>query len=547
MNEEHAETAVSERTRAFVLGLDGVPWNLLERWASAGELPNFGRLLTEGAAGPLESTTPATTALAWPSLATGVRPDRHGSYGFRRLQPDYTHRMTTSDDITATPLWERLSPAVVANVPMTYPAQPIDGELVSGMMTPRLDERATHPSSLAETVRETVPDYRIGLDWNEYADRPDDLVSDLEAAVGARRELMRLLMEREDWRLFFFVYTAPDRLQHLVWDEDRILEHYRLLDEILGEVLAYVERHDATLFVVSDHGFGPVETIVNVNTALERAGYLTATEPSGARGALARLGIGKASVRDTLERLGLDESAVLRRLPTTLVERVASTVPGDHVLFDVDYGETLAFCYGAGLVYVNDTERFAEGTVPPEDRTRIRDEVAAVLRSLRDPATGDPVVQVHEGSALFPTDERAPDLVVRGAGDYHIGTSLTETVYTAPESLNATHRSEGIALVWGPSIQPGTRLADATVYDLAPTLLHTVGEPVPADTDGRVWTEAFEPGSDPVSRAVELGPPADASEEPGSRDDPDADGPEPTDDEEAAAVEDRLRGLGYLD
>lgn len=543
MSDSHTTTATTESDRAFVLGLDGVPWNLLEGWAAAGDLPNVQRLFTEGAAGPLESTTPATTALAWPTLATGVRPDKHGSYGFRQLQPDYTHRMNTSDDISAATLWDRLAPAVVANVPMTYPAQPVDGELVTGMMTPRFDERATHPPELAADVLSEIPDYEISLDWNEYQDRPEELITDLTAVLGARRELMRKLMEREDWQLFFFVYTAPDRLQHLVWDEDRILDHYQLVDDILGEVLDYVERHDATLFVVSDHGFGPVEQMVNVNTALEQSGYLTQAETSGTRGALARAGLGKKSVRAAMDRVGIDETALLGRLPDALVERVANAVPGEHVLFDVDYGETLAFCYGPGTVYVNDTERFEDGTVDPMDREQIRDEVASTLRALHDPETGEQVLRVYDGTTLFPTDGGAPDLVVRGRDDYHVGTDLSETVFSAPETLNATHRSEGVAFAWGPDIAAGASLADAEVTDLAPTLLHAIGEPVPADTDGRVWTEAFEPGSGPATRPVERGM-ADTSRATPSATETDTDRDRAEDTE---AVEERLRGLGYLD
>jgi predicted AlkP superfamily phosphohydrolase/phosphomutase len=541
--------------RAFVLGLDGVPWDLLERWAAEGELPNVARLFEEGATGPLASTTPATTALAWPSLATGVGPDRHGLYGFRRLERDYSHRMNTADDWAVPALWDLLSPAVVGNVPMTYPAREIDGELVTGMMTPTLDERATHPSELAAEIRETIPEYRIGLQWSDYDNRSDSLIRDLESVVEARRALLDRLLERDDWRLCFFVFTAPDRLQHLVWEEERILDHYRILDEIIGEVLDHVAERDATLFVVSDHGFGPVSRVVNVNTVLSEAGYLTPAADEGTRGALARLGVGKRSVRDALARVGIDESTVLNLLPRSLVNRVAGAVPGDHVLFDVDYERTRAFCYGPGLVYVNDTERFAGGTVDPDHRAAVREEVGAVLRAVRDPETGDRVVRVHDGTELFPEDPAAPDLVARGIGDYHTDTALTPTVFTDPGTLNATHRPEGIALAWGPDIEAGADIADASVIDLAPTLLHTIGEAVPEHVDGQVW-DVFDPDSEPAGRAVERtgaggwtdgdGAEADGSDP----DSPDAGGvSEPGDGDRAEndEVAERLRGLGYLD
>ena len=213
--------------RAFVLGLDGVPWNRLSAWIDAGDLPNFRRLRAEGVAGGLESTMPPTTALAWPSIATGVRPDKHGVYGFQRLKPDYSHTMATSADVAAPRLWDLVSPAVAGNVPMTYPAGPVDGEVVAGMMTPARDEGFTHPPSLGEVIAERIPDYEIGLTWSEYTGRPEAFRADLDDLLSNRRELMRLLLSRTDWRLFFFVYTAPDRLQHLLWDNDVLFEHYR--------------------------------------------------------------------------------------------------------------------------------------------------------------------------------------------------------------------------------------------------------------------------------------------------------------------------------
>jgi len=171
-----------------------------------------------GAAGPLESTMPPTTALAWPSIATGVKPDKHGVYGFQNLHSDYSHQINTSADVDHPTLWDQLSPAVVANVPMTYPAPSIDGGSRRRDDGPG-DERAVHPSDGAPGRNyRSDPRLRIGLTWSEYTDRNDAFLGDLDALVNARRDLMELLMDREDWRLFFFVYTAPDRLQHLLWD-----------------------------------------------------------------------------------------------------------------------------------------------------------------------------------------------------------------------------------------------------------------------------------------------------------------------------------------
>ncbi|WP_313692255.1 alkaline phosphatase family protein [Halorarum halobium] len=526
-------------TRAFVLGLDGVPWGMLRKWAERGDLPAFAELLETGAAGPLESTTPATTPLAWPSIATGTNADKHGIYGFQKLSRDGTHRMYSSDDLRQPALWERLSPSMVGNVPMTYPAPEIDGTLAAGMMAPGVNDRWGHPDSFLERVREEIPEYRIGLEWEQYGDRPEEFRAELADLLAARRKLMRLQMEREDWRLFFFVYTAPDRLQHLVWDEDVLLDHYEQLDDILGEVMAYADRFDAALYVVSDHGFGPVEQFVSVPLILERAGLLARRRDSGSRGRLARLGVTKDAVRSWLDRVGIEDRTLVDHLPESFVDRVAQEIPGDHALYDIDRTRTDAFVHGPGNVYVNAAERFTDGRVEPGDVASVKREVAELLADVRDPKTGERALVVHDGAELFPTDERSPDLVVKGRPGYESATSFNDDVFVDSDAKAANHRSEGVFFARGPEFEPGGAPTDASVVDVAPTLLHALGEPVPAEMDGRVLTETFADGSGPAERAVRIDDEDDATRR--SRRE------ESTDEEARDGVEDRLRGLGYID
>lgn len=520
--------------RAFVLGLDGVPWPLIEPWIEAGELPAFGRLVEEGAAGPLRSTIPANTPVAWPSIATGTWPGRHGLYEFVKLDSDYSQRPYTREDYRQPPLWELLSPAVVANVPMTYPAGGLDGKMVSGMMTPSPDaDGFAHPPELAETVRERIPNYEVGLKWHQYdPERRQEFLADLNRLLQSRRTLMQSLMETEDWRLFFFTYTAPDRLQHLVWEEDVLRAHYRRLDEILEEVMSYCEERNATLYVVSDHGFGPISRVVNVNRVLANAGFLTPKEPTGLRGALSRIGLTKAEVLGAFERVGIDDETLINRLPKSVVARAARRVPGDHALYDVEYEQTQAFLHGLGSVYVNDTDRFDHGAVAPAERASVTAALKEALSELTDPETGERVLAVHDGDDLHPGDEFAPDLVVEARRGYHVEPSLAADSFSDPEGTAAYHRQRGVFFALGPSIASGVTPEDATVVDVAPTVLHSVGEPVPAATQGRVLEEIFATESSPANRSV-------VTENYGGST---ASGEGETSD----AVEERLRGLGYL-
>ena len=521
-------------SRAIVLGIDGVPWNLLSEWGNAGELPNVRKLIDEGATGPLRSTDPPTTPLAWPSISTGTWADKHGIYGFHKLDGDYTHRMYTGDNLDRPALWDMITPAVVGNVPMTYPAREIDGAMVSGMITPEIGDGFTAPTALRETIEREIPNYRIGLEWYRYTDDTDRFLGELEDLVAARRELMQLLAREYEWRLFFFVFTAPDRLQHLIWDESVILEHYRLLDDIVGEAMAYAERNDATLYVVSDHGFGPISTFVNLNSLLADEGFLMRKENDGARGSLARIGVTKSDVLDVLDRVGITPDALVRYLPKAFVDGVAEQIPGDHGLYDVDFEDTVAFAHDPSQIYINDTERFDRGIVPPEDVERVKAEVSMALTGVTDPSTGDRVLKVHDGANLFPTDPEAPDLVAVGRGEYEEKTKVSNEAFVPADGKAAGHRSDGVFLAWGPNVSPDSTVENASVVDVAPTILYSLDEPIPSDTDGRVLTSVFgvEDKSDLRTRHYEK---------------PSSDSAARDVDEDFDGVEDRLRGLGYLE
>ncbi|MFA9504122.1 alkaline phosphatase family protein [Natrinema sp. H-ect1] len=520
--------------RAFVLGIDGVPWDLISDWIAAGELPNFATLVEDGVGAPLESTDPPTTPAAWPSIATGVWPDKHGIYGFKRLERDYTQEMNTSASLGRPPLWELLSPAVVGNVPMTYPASEIDGTMVSGMISPSMSDRFTHPSGFVDEIDDRIPEYRIALDWNDYTDDETAFTDDLESLVSARRELMDELMAIDDWRLFFFVYTAPDRLQHLIWEEDVILDHYKRLDDIVGDALEYAERRDATLFVVSDHGFGPISTFVNLNTVLAEGGYLSEQTDGTTRNSLARFGITKSTLHGTLDRLGVDDKRLVKHLPKRLVDGIAEQVPGDHSLYDVDFTETVAFAHGPSYVYINDTERFAEGIVAPTDVPSIKAELRERFSNVTGPDTGEPALRVRDGDEVFPSDEAGPDLVVVGRDGYEEKTRLADTVFEPADDKAANHRKQGVFFAHGPDIDPHASADGLSVVDVAPTVLHSVGEPIPDDIDGRVRTDVLSADAEPTVR--EAVPDATA----GSSGAADAD-------EDFDDVEDRLRGLGYME
>jgi predicted AlkP superfamily phosphohydrolase/phosphomutase len=171
---------------------------------------------------------------------------------------------------------------------------------------------------------------------------------------------------------------------------------------------------------------------------------------------------------------------------------------------DVDWSRSRAYSFGRhlGSIYVNVKGREPEGVVEPgAEYEAVRDEIEQRAREFRDPHTGRPLIgevirreEVYSGPYL----DRAPDLILRpndpsdiffGLADFgHRNT--VDTVYR----YSGMHRDEGMIIMNGPSIQSGSTLSDAIISDVAPTVLHAMGLPVPAEMDGHILEKAFVPG-----------------------------------------------------
>jgi hypothetical protein len=103
------------------------------------------------------------------------------------------------------------------------------------------------------------------------------------------------------------------------------------------------------------------------------------------------------------------------------------------------------------------------------------------------------------------------------------------------------HRPEGIFLATGSGIRRGLTSAPLSIMDVAPIMLYSLGQAIPADMHGRLPESIFEASQLRASppRWEESPAPAEAASSPGT-------GPVLDPDEEAAVLS-RLKELGYLE
>ena len=69
-----------------------------------------------------------------------------------------------------------------------------------------------------------------------------------------------------------------------------------------------------------------------------------------------------------------------------------------------------------------------------------------------------------------------------------------------PTPKEGVHDRAGLLLMRGPGVRPGVVIDDCSTLDLAPTMLHLMGLPIPGHMKGRVLEEAFEAARPRASR-----------------------------------------------
>jgi hypothetical protein len=162
---------------------------------------------------------------------------------------------------------------------------------------------------------------------------------------------------------------------------------------------------------------------------------------------------------------------------------------------------------------------------------------------LRRPTDGAALVaNVWAREHAFPGRYSAlgPDLSLELADGGTMSILPSEALVAQRPEPRGHHRPEGVFLASGPGIRRSAEVAELSIVDVAPLVLHRLGLPLPDDLEGRLPLELLEP------EELERRPPRRAaatswdapSEEPG--------GLELDPDEEAAVLE-RLRALGYVE
>jgi len=305
--EDLAAAARPTGEKVVLVGLDGLDWVLLDRLIAEGRCPVFARMKRKGAWAELVSHKPVLSPLIWTSMATGRLPEVHGVLDFVVKDPKSGKDIPITNQFRKVhAFWNILSyietPVSVVNWWATYPAEPIDGIMVSerlfyqlfGIRPPLDDPANVYPP---EVLQEILPllvsagdigydevrgyaaisrtEYQRHIDAAAHAENPyEDRINHLRKILAVTHgvfnigrwmlknhpvDLLALYIEGTDTIGHRFAHFLPPKLSWVSQaDYDRYHEtmarYYELVDRELGLLMKEAPA-DTTWIVTADHGF----------------------------------------------------------------------------------------------------------------------------------------------------------------------------------------------------------------------------------------------------------------------------------------------------
>lgn len=476
--------------RFVLIGLSGIAETLLHHWISSRAMPRLEAVLADAARGTLRSSHPAGSAASWSSLITGRTPPRHGIYDFEFLDPRLGEiRRATADRLRTVDLW-----SLVEHDGCTAPRG-------SALSRPRLaiDPQGRRRSTVRmiasdadAPVRRRFVALSTGAVWRR---RPKTAVEVEALALRQASDIRRTVAAAESadalrpWNALSVRLRCLAGLQRHLWPElqsypsapgaeaawgSSVTTVLEALDEAVGRLAELAASRGAALALVSENGYGPCRSLINVNGILRIHGI---QNPSGHATRLINRNRRRLA---RLHRQGASRLFGACGLPT-----------GDplHSRNDCDWSRTLAFSpFGedAGLVWLTPKARRHNAR-----SERVTMEIAEIFRLIADPATGQPVfsdvIPVGPRWNIDPAESGWPEIVAVPAEGYAPTAEWRfkekARIFRPDSNQPAAVHDQGFIALQGTKVPTDLRIR-AQVVDVLPTLLDHLGIGIAEDLEG---------------------------------------------------------------
>ena len=289
-------SATKAKPHVIVLGVNGMELDIIRPLILKGQMPNLASVIDKGAYGKLRTVSAPNCPRVYTTLFTSTNPDEHGVTGF------VVGGITANTNmLKEEPIWSMLSKSGVtvgmANVPATFPVMPVNGYMISGMLTrgkncedgvlcaPKLSEvmggDAVYPKSMQPELLKNVGDFYIDCErMPSAADLKghesaviDQWLAKVQTIREQQTKLFDYLLANHPTDFTFIVQSCEDRTGHWLYPitpfnvgynpninnvrQDAFPSQYVAFDKVLGTVLKHVDAN-TYLFILSDHGIKPL-------------------------------------------------------------------------------------------------------------------------------------------------------------------------------------------------------------------------------------------------------------------------------------------------
>ncbi len=262
----------------LLISIDGLqPADVIDAEKRGIDIPNLKRFVREGTyASGVKGVLPTVTYPSHATLLTGASPAKHGIIGNNSFDPMQINQggwYWYASDYKVPTLWDAAAKAGLstANVhwPVSVDAKSIKWNIPQIWRTGHGDDaklvKALSTPGLVESLERELGAYAPGIDESIEGDENRGRFA---AALIAR--------EKPDFATVYL--TALDHEQHGAGPDTKEA-HLALqrIDAVVGALIAaQMKAHpDSVIVVVSDHGFSPVDTEINLYRAFIDDGLIT--------------------------------------------------------------------------------------------------------------------------------------------------------------------------------------------------------------------------------------------------------------------------------
>jgi len=496
--------------KIIIIGLDGADWSIINYLLKKDRLPTFKKLKKDGAYGTLKSVLPISSAPAWTSFLTGKNPGKHGIFDFLKFNRQ-TNRIevVSSNDRKSSCVWNFLKnkKSIIINVPLTFPPDKINGIMISGLPNPENTFGYCYPKEIySELMREFNGDIKIQPQIFYHKNAKKDFLKDQYMCWRNNEKIFWYLKNKKEWDLLICVFHVIDEFSHELWkyidknhpgfEKNKIGENifriYEKADRFLLRLLGDLDEN-TTLFVVSDHGFGPVYKTFYLNNWFMDKGWLKLknTLSTKIRKSLHNSGFNAYNMLNLFRKIGLNPLS--RAYKETFTQDKSLLVFFSQKLFlsadDIDWKSSKAYSMGEfGQIYIKKEN--------VKDYRKFLLNLKRELKKLKDDETGKKIFdyvftkyEIYKGDFL----EEAPDVIFYDKNMYYSPVKMFEfgsNKLITPQAVGRSggHKLNGIFLAYGKNINSVSNL-NLEIVDVTPTILYLLGEKIPESMDGKVIEE----------------------------------------------------------